>query len=34
MILRTIARLNRFQGDPEEAAVRNLPMLGLRRVGS
>jgi deazaflavin-dependent oxidoreductase (nitroreductase family) len=34
MILRMLARLNRFEGDPEEAAVRNLPMLGLRRVGS
>jgi deazaflavin-dependent oxidoreductase (nitroreductase family) len=33
MILRTIARLNQFQGDPEEAAVRELPMLCLRRVG-
>jgi deazaflavin-dependent oxidoreductase (nitroreductase family) len=34
MILRLIARLNRFEGDPAEAALRNLPMLGLRRVGS
>jgi deazaflavin-dependent oxidoreductase (nitroreductase family) len=34
MILRQIARLNRFDGDPYEAALRNLPMLGLRRVGS
>ena len=34
MILRIIARLNRFEGDPAEAAMRNLPMLGLRRVGS
>jgi deazaflavin-dependent oxidoreductase (nitroreductase family) len=34
MILRTIARLNRFEGDPAEAALQNLPMLGLRRVGS
>jgi deazaflavin-dependent oxidoreductase (nitroreductase family) len=32
MILRLIARLNGFDGDPAEAAVRNLPMLGLRRV--
>jgi deazaflavin-dependent oxidoreductase (nitroreductase family) len=32
MILRTIARLNRFQGDPAEAALQNLPMLALRRV--
>jgi deazaflavin-dependent oxidoreductase (nitroreductase family) len=34
MILRMIARLNGLEGDPAEAAVRNLPMLGLRRVGS
>jgi deazaflavin-dependent oxidoreductase (nitroreductase family) len=34
MILRMIARLNRFEGDPEEEALRNLPMLRLRRVGS
>ena len=34
MILRTIARLNGFEGDPAEAAVQNLPMLGLRRVES
>jgi deazaflavin-dependent oxidoreductase (nitroreductase family) len=34
MILRTIARLNGFEGDPAEAAVRNLPMLGLRRGGA
>ena len=34
MILRVIARLNGFEGDPEEAAVLNLPMLGLRRVES
>jgi len=34
MILRMIARLNGFEGDPGEAAMRNLPMLGLRRVGS
>ena len=33
MILRVIARLNGLEGDPGEAAVRNLPMLGLRRVG-
>src|SRR6266540_7106306 len=33
MILRIIARLNGFEGDPGEAAVRELPMLGLRRVG-
>jgi deazaflavin-dependent oxidoreductase (nitroreductase family) len=34
MILRVIARLNGFEGDPGEAALQNLPMLGLRRVGS
>ena len=34
MILRIIARLNAFEGDPSEAAVRNLPILGLRRVES
>jgi deazaflavin-dependent oxidoreductase (nitroreductase family) len=34
MILRMLARLNGLEGDPGEAAVRNLPMLGLRRVGS
>jgi deazaflavin-dependent oxidoreductase (nitroreductase family) len=34
MILRTLARLNKLEGDPADAVVRNLPMLGLRRVGS
>jgi deazaflavin-dependent oxidoreductase (nitroreductase family) len=34
MILRMIAILNGFKGDPREAAIRNLPMLALRRVGS
>jgi deazaflavin-dependent oxidoreductase (nitroreductase family) len=34
MILRVLARLNGLEGDPGEAAVQNLPMLGLRRVGS
>ena len=33
MILRILARLNGLEGDPADAAVRNLPMLGLRRVG-
>ena len=33
MILWMIAGLNGLDGDPGEAAVRNLPMLGLRRVG-
>jgi hypothetical protein len=32
MIVRRLARLNRLEGDPVEAVVRNLPMLGLRRV--
>jgi deazaflavin-dependent oxidoreductase (nitroreductase family) len=31
MILRVIARLNGFEGDPAEEAIQNLPMLGLRR---
>jgi deazaflavin-dependent oxidoreductase (nitroreductase family) len=34
VILRTIARLNGFEGDPAEAALQNLPMLALRRVRS
>jgi deazaflavin-dependent oxidoreductase (nitroreductase family) len=32
MILRILARLNGLEGDPAEAAVQNLPMLGLRLV--
>jgi deazaflavin-dependent oxidoreductase (nitroreductase family) len=34
VVLRMLARVNGFEGDPEEAVVRELPMLGLRRVGS
>jgi deazaflavin-dependent oxidoreductase (nitroreductase family) len=34
LILRMLVRVNRFEGDPEEAVVRELPMLGLRRAGS
>jgi deazaflavin-dependent oxidoreductase (nitroreductase family) len=34
VILRMLVRVNGFDGDPEEAVVRELPMLGLRRVGS
>jgi len=34
MILRMLVRVNGFEGAPEEAVVRELPMLGLRRVGS
>jgi deazaflavin-dependent oxidoreductase (nitroreductase family) len=34
LVLRMLVRVNRFEGDPEEAVVRELPMLGLRRVGS
>jgi deazaflavin-dependent oxidoreductase (nitroreductase family) len=34
MILRMLVRVNGFEGDPEEAVVRELPMLGLRRDGS
>jgi deazaflavin-dependent oxidoreductase (nitroreductase family) len=33
MILRRLARLNKLEGDPAEAVVQNLPMLGVRRVG-
>jgi deazaflavin-dependent oxidoreductase (nitroreductase family) len=29
MILRMLARVNRFEGDPQEAAQRELPVLGL-----
>jgi len=34
MILRMLARVNGFGGDPDEAVVREPPMLGLRRIGS
>jgi deazaflavin-dependent oxidoreductase (nitroreductase family) len=34
MILRRLVRLNGLEGEPAEAVVRNLPMFGLRRVGS
>ena len=34
IILRMLVRLNGLEGDPGEAVVRALPMLGLRRVGS
>jgi deazaflavin-dependent oxidoreductase (nitroreductase family) len=34
MILRMLARVNRFEGDREEALLRELPMLGLRRAGA
>jgi deazaflavin-dependent oxidoreductase (nitroreductase family) len=34
VILRMLARVNGFEGDPEEAVARELPMVGLRRVGS
>jgi hypothetical protein len=30
MILRMLVRVNGFEGDPEEALLRELPMLGLR----
>jgi deazaflavin-dependent oxidoreductase (nitroreductase family) len=33
MILLMLVRVNGFEGDAEEAVVRGLPMLGLRRVG-
>ena len=32
MIARMLVRLNRLEGEPVEAVVRNLPMLGLRRA--
>jgi deazaflavin-dependent oxidoreductase (nitroreductase family) len=34
VILRMLVRVNGFEGDAEEAVIRELPMLGLRRVGS
>jgi deazaflavin-dependent oxidoreductase (nitroreductase family) len=34
VILRMLVRVNGFEGDREEAVIRELPMLGLRRVGS
>ena len=34
MIARRLARLNGLEGEAVEAVVRNLPMLGLRRIGS
>jgi deazaflavin-dependent oxidoreductase (nitroreductase family) len=33
MILRMLTRVNRFEGDPEEAVARELPMLALRSGG-
>jgi deazaflavin-dependent oxidoreductase (nitroreductase family) len=33
MIVGMLARVNKFEGDPDEAVLRELPMLGLRRVG-
>jgi deazaflavin-dependent oxidoreductase (nitroreductase family) len=32
IILRMLVRVNKFEGDPEEALVRELPMLALRRA--
>jgi len=34
MILRTLARVNDLKGDPHQAVLRELPMLGLRRAES
>jgi deazaflavin-dependent oxidoreductase (nitroreductase family) len=34
VILRMLVRVNGFEGNPEEAVVRDLPMLGLRRMES
>jgi deazaflavin-dependent oxidoreductase (nitroreductase family) len=33
MILRMLARVNGFEGNPQEAVLRELPMLGLGRAG-
>ena len=33
VILRMLVRMNGLEGDPEEGVVRELPMLGLRRLG-
>jgi deazaflavin-dependent oxidoreductase (nitroreductase family) len=32
MILRMLVRVNGLQGDPQEAVLREIPMLGLRAV--
>jgi deazaflavin-dependent oxidoreductase (nitroreductase family) len=34
IILRMLVRVNGLEGDPEQAVLGKLPMLGLRRVGS
>jgi deazaflavin-dependent oxidoreductase (nitroreductase family) len=34
IILRMLVRVNGLKGHPEQAVLRELPMLGLRRVGS
>jgi deazaflavin-dependent oxidoreductase (nitroreductase family) len=34
IILRMLVRVNGLEGDPEQAVLRELPMLGLHRVGS
>jgi deazaflavin-dependent oxidoreductase (nitroreductase family) len=34
IILRMLVRVNGLEGDAEQAVLRELPMLGLRRVGS
>ena len=34
IILRVLVRVNRLGGDPEQAVLRELPMLRLRRAGS
>jgi deazaflavin-dependent oxidoreductase (nitroreductase family) len=33
IILRMLVRVNRLEGDPEQAVLREVPMLALRRVG-
>jgi len=34
IILRMLVRVNGLEGDPEQAVLRELPMLELRRVGT
>ena len=34
IVLRMLVRVNALEGDPEQAVLRELPMLGLRRHGS
>lgn len=34
IILRMMARVNQFSGEPKQAILREVPMLALRRAGS